>query len=505
MKVHSSDFDTTSKGFLPEECVKDLPKSLSFYQPVLDSLPETVIKGVGFRDIVHQLPKYNKRLYNVDDLSMDEIKFMYSILSMIVHRYMWCDGSENCVTNIPPEIGKIWYKCSNKLGIRCVLTHAAVDLYNWRLIDKTKPFSLDNIETNYTMTGTLSESWFYKIMIAIEGVSGRMFSKFEKLPQWMHYGDNENILQFLIDFNELLNEVKTIIKRTYDNCNSDVFFKELRVYLHGSRKAPTGKIVIKSDPTDNTDFDIDVSESGGSAAQSSLIQVFDSVFGTKHTDASLRYLKEQRHFMPEKHRTFVEIMNYTPSLRDYIIHSKSYELATAYNKCNNTFVRFRQAHFSLTGYYITKYIGEGGDINYEDLKSMCGSSSYRSPESNGECPMTGNIGKCPYSGKAIVLNYDDHDTNDYVKKYVFSKPSGDMVKAEGSGETDFRVFLPETIRSTIMNDIHIDNTYCKLSDDDNDNDNDNDDDNDNTSVISGYVFSGVCVTIAIVIKWWLWR
>lgn len=454
-------FDITSKGFLPDTCVRDLPEQFIFYQPVLDNLSETDAEKNGnyFRDVVHRLPKYDKVLYDIADLTMGEIKFLYSILSMIVHRYMWCDGSDKCVSEIPPEIGKPWYQASKRLGIRCVLTHAAVDLYNWRLIDETKPFSLDNITTNYTMTGKYSESWFYMIMIAIEGMGGQMFSKFVKLSELMKNKDNDQILEILVEFNTVLTDIKTVIKRTYENCDSDVFFKQLRIYLHGSRKAPNGKIVIKADPTDDTDHDIDVSESGGSAAQSSLIQVFDSIFGTKHSADSLNYLKEQRHFMPEQHRTFVECMNYTSNVRDYIMNSDDNRLISAYNKCNSTFVKFRQVHFSLTGYYIAKYIDNGGEINYEDLKSMCGANPSQNSSANGKCPMTNNIGKCPISGNAVLIlkSHDKSDTNDYVKKYVFTKPSKDMIKAEGSGETDFRVFLPDTIRNTIMNDIPVKN------------------------------------------------
>lgn len=74
---------------------------------------------------------------------------------------------------------------ANSIGIIPVLTNAAVDLYNWSLINENEDqldyepteqekqkkkclINFKNIMINYTMTNTKDEHWFYLIMIAIE-------------------------------------------------------------------------------------------------------------------------------------------------------------------------------------------------------------------------------------------------------------------------------------------------------------------------------------------------
>ena len=49
-------------------------------------------------------------------------------------------------TTIPESIAVPWYLVSQELGIPPVLTHAAVDLFNWKLKNPSLPFSLENIE-----------------------------------------------------------------------------------------------------------------------------------------------------------------------------------------------------------------------------------------------------------------------------------------------------------------------------------------------------------------------
>ena len=81
----------------------------------------------------------------MDGYSDAEIQKLYSVTSILAHLYVW--GRKNPHKNIPESISIPWYLSSTTLGIaECVLTHAALDMYNWRFLDKDKPFSIDNIE-----------------------------------------------------------------------------------------------------------------------------------------------------------------------------------------------------------------------------------------------------------------------------------------------------------------------------------------------------------------------
>lgn len=344
-------FDISSKGFLPEECVIKLPLNLEFYQQVFDNLSEAVSSGPEFRQIVDRLPKYNEELYDVLKLSRGEKKFMYSFLSIVCHRYIWCNGLKNAIDRLPAEIGLPWWQVSKDLGLATVLTHAAVDLYNWHLINPKENLSLDNLETNLTMTGTQSESWFYLVMITIEGIGGRLLEEILDLPDYFKSKNNLAIENFLLNFHSILIELTKIIKRMYEKCQQDVF-NQIRIYLAGSQNdnLPNGLTIdgLKDEVLRYT---------GGSAAQSTLIQVYDAVIGIQHHGHSKKFLDGQRLYMPKKHCKYLQTVENQDSLRQYILNSNHSTLTNIYNDCVNQLMKFRQAHLGLIHSYIIKFTG----------------------------------------------------------------------------------------------------------------------------------------------------
>jgi indoleamine 2,3-dioxygenase len=62
---------------------------------------------------------------------------------------------------------------------------------------------------------------------------------------------------------------------------------------------------------------------GETGAQSSIIPALDAALGIAHAEDMLhRYLKEMRHYMPPKHRGFIETVEAGPSLRDYVLRHR---------------------------------------------------------------------------------------------------------------------------------------------------------------------------------------
>ena len=118
-------FDISENGFLPETCIKDLPPGWKHLQPILDNLTKP-----NFRSFVDKLPSYSDEQYKWNYLKDNYLKFLYSILSMINHRYLWCNGEKNRVYILPKTIAKPWFDIAEYLGIAPSLTHAYVDMYN---------------------------------------------------------------------------------------------------------------------------------------------------------------------------------------------------------------------------------------------------------------------------------------------------------------------------------------------------------------------------------------
>jgi indoleamine 2,3-dioxygenase len=347
-----SKYDVSEYGFLPSYCYRCLPKQFECYQRVIDNLEETKCNGDDFRDLVKKLPVYDKKNHSVQELKLQEVKFLYSILTMVMNRYVWCTGVNDAkkFNKIPAIIAIPLYECSNKLGIVISLTHASVDLWNWHLINKKKRFSLDNINTNYTITGNLSEQWFYKIMIAIEGIAGNVLITIPNVHK--SFNNNKNLIKQLRIINQCIIDSTNIITRMKDHCNPDFFFNNIRIYLSGSENdnLPNG-VILDLGETKKT-----IKYAGGSAAQSTLIQVYDAFFGIEHTGHGLEFLVKMQDYMPEKHRKYLKMVKGLPSLKDHVQQSTP-DVKKMFDKCVNNIALFRKEHLVLVHNYIMKFVG----------------------------------------------------------------------------------------------------------------------------------------------------
>lgn len=350
IKINMEQFDISDLGFLPSKCVNRLPKSFEFLNEIVENLPETV-SGNQFRKYFDSLPEYKVNLHYITDLDDSECKYMYSVLCMIMNRYIWCTGVKDAqnYSNIPQIIGIPLYQVSQRLGISLSLTHSAVNLWNW--IIKTKEFNLDNIEVINTMTGNESESWFYKVMIAIEGNGGKMLKEILEMNEVSDIEKPASFTLSLLNLSNNINVSTKIIKRMYEKCDTNFFFNNLRIYLSGSDNdnLPKG---IQIDLSSIGKDMLCVKYKGGSAAQSSLIQVYDKLLGIKH-NKSKDFLIEMHNYMPNAHKQY---LNAIKPIDSYVLHAQDRELTDAYNKCIFSLENFRKSHLSLVKHYIMRHI-----------------------------------------------------------------------------------------------------------------------------------------------------
>ena len=59
--------------------------------------------------------------------------------------------------------------------------------------------------------------------------------------------------------------------------------------------------------------------------------MFDVFLGGTHTGSDAEFLQTMRHYMPAKHRDFLEALTHQPSVREYIKQCKDRDLIAAYN------------------------------------------------------------------------------------------------------------------------------------------------------------------------------
>jgi indoleamine 2,3-dioxygenase len=230
--------------------------------------------------------------------------------------------------------------------------------------------TLDNLSTLMTFTGSLDESWFYLISVAIEARAGPIIPMMIDAIAAARRNDSNTVTHCLRSFAERLDELGGLLERMYESCDPHVFYHRIRPFLAGSKNMteaglPNG--VIFDDGTGTQPY---VQYSGGSNAQSSIIQFFDIVLGVEHratgvkrsdgTEAepampapSHNFILEMRKYMPGPHRRFLEHVESVSNIREYVVANRSNRaLVTAFDACLAMLRTFRDKHIQMVSRYI---------------------------------------------------------------------------------------------------------------------------------------------------------
>ena len=234
-------YGVSDMGFIPLKC-SEIPQEFRY----LIHFMEIKDTETDFHKYVNDYQKKNNQIIvDFDKYEEGELQAIYSISCLLSHYYVWLD-KKNPQNVLPYIIAYPWWNSSMKLGIKPVLTHAAVDLWNWELIDDRKQFSLDNIKSKYLMLkddkNKMTESWFYLIMTAIEGECGRIIYFMDNIYKVLESDkmNKEFIYENLDSIEKILMKQIFIINRIYEKCNPNIFYNELRTFLWGSDKLKDG-------------------------------------------------------------------------------------------------------------------------------------------------------------------------------------------------------------------------------------------------------------------------
>jgi indoleamine 2,3-dioxygenase len=219
-----------------------------------------------------------------------------------------------------------------------------------------------------TFTGSMDESWFYLVSVAIEARAGPVIPMMIKAIAAARQGDSNTVVQCLRSFAERLDEIGALLERMYESCDPHVFYHRIRPFLAGSKNMadaglPNG--VMFDDGSGQQPY---VQFSGGSNAQSSTIQFFDIVLGVEHrptgekrtepgnpalSGPSHGFIQDMRNYMPGPHRRFLEHMESVANIREYVtLNRKDRALTTAYDACLAMLRSLRDKHIQLVSRYI---------------------------------------------------------------------------------------------------------------------------------------------------------
>lgn len=236
--------------------------------------------------------------------------------------------------------------------------------------------TLENLSTLMTFTGSLDESWFYLVSVAIEARGAPLLPLMLNAIAAANRGDSGTVTECLHTFAETLDELGSLLTRMYENCDPHVFYHRIRPFLAGSKNMgeaglPSG--VIYEDGSGQEPYR---QFGGGSNAQSSLIQFFDIILGIEHRPTGTQrnsdqstsseseqepsnspprpnFIHDMRSYMPGPHRRFLEHISRISNIREYVeSHKPDRALSIAYDACLAMLRSLRDKHIQMVSRYI---------------------------------------------------------------------------------------------------------------------------------------------------------
>lgn len=363
------DYDVSvQNGFLPTEPPLER-LSDPYYEPweyIMRNLQGLVLSK-RLREVVVKLP-----VLSTDRLENEaQWRRAYSVLAFIAHAYIW--GGDRPCERVPAPVTVPFMATCTHLQLPPVATYAGLVLWNWKpIFDSERSDTLANLDSIDTFTGSLDEKWFYLISIAMEARAGSIIPLMLRAIEAANDGDRATVTESLRTFAERLDELGAVLVRMYDQCDPHVFYHRIRPFLAGSKNMaeaglPNGVIFDNGGPMNKQRY---VQYSGGSNAQSSIIQFFDIVLGVEHrptrqkkasTDQDIKkpskpddnFIKEMRKYMPGKHAQFLEQVHRVSNIRSFVEeHFYDRALSLAFDACLAMLSAFRDKHIQMVSRYI---------------------------------------------------------------------------------------------------------------------------------------------------------
>lgn len=186
---------------------------------------------------------------------------------------------------------------SSHLGLPPTATYSALNLWNFTSLSPNDLSQLENLSVLHTFTGTPDEEWFYLISVAIEARGAKIIHTMLKAMDSVRADEAQLVSVYLLEFADTVQEIGIILERMYEKCSPNIFYHQIRPFLAGSKNAivnglPKGVFYDEGDGNGLWRH-----YSGGSNAQSSLIQFFDVVLGVKHHPTRGKAQAGQRRFL----------------------------------------------------------------------------------------------------------------------------------------------------------------------------------------------------------------
>lgn len=354
-----------TRGFLPQRLpLTRLPDPYyNKWEAIVANLQALVLSR-RLRGVVDRLP-----VLTTEGLEHDaEWRRAYSLLCFMLHGYIW--GGDSPADRVPPSISIPLLEISNALELPPVATYSALCLWNFKPLFVDEDIdNLENLATLNTFTGSTDESWFYLVSVAIEACGAPIIPLMLTAMAAARHNDAPTVTRCLRAFAERLTDLTTLLQRMHESCDPTVFYHRIRPFLAGSKNMGEAGLphgVVYEDGSGN---EIYQQYSGGSNAQSSLIQFFDVALGIEHRPTGKQqdsspsaarepsqrhnFIREMRQYMPGPHARFLNDVSLVSNIREFVHdNQQDSQLSLAYDACLSMLSSFRDKHIAI----VTRYI-----------------------------------------------------------------------------------------------------------------------------------------------------
>jgi indoleamine 2,3-dioxygenase len=354
-------------GFLPETLpLSRLPDPYyNRWEAVVANL-QALILSRRLRGVVDRLPV----LSTVGLEHESEWRRAYSLLSFMLHGYIW--GGDTPADRIPEPISIPLLEVSDHLELPPIATYAGLCLWNFKPLFMDEDIdNLENLAALNTFTGSMDEAWFYLVSVAIEARGAPIIPLMLTAMAAARHGDSTTVTRCLRAFAERLTDLTTILQRMHESCDPHIFYHRIRPFLAGSKNMAEAGLPHGIILQDGTGAETYRQYSGGSNAQSSLIQFFDIALGIEHRPTGEKpqpssgseregrtmqrhnFIREMRRYMPGPHARFLNDTAQISNIRDFVEdHRGDHQLGVAYDACLAMLSAFRDKHIAI----VTRYI-----------------------------------------------------------------------------------------------------------------------------------------------------
>ncbi|MDC3256838.1 indoleamine 2,3-dioxygenase [Acidimicrobiia bacterium] len=332
--------DLLDKGFIPEEICLKLPDTFSDIEKLASELPK-VLANEQIEKRVSQL-EIEK---NIDTLTTPQLERAMLVYSYIGHAFMW--GKKNEVNMIPAQLAKTWHKISTKLERPPILSYASYALNNWKMLDSSESFDLENIVIEQNFLGGVDEDWFIMIHVAIEYEAKEILSALKKY--FFESGNQSNLEDAL----KSMKKINQLMNRMPEKCDPFIYYNRVRPYIFGWKNNPTTPEGVVYEGVEEYENKPQIFR-GETGAQSSIVPMLDALLGVTHSDDPLKeYLDEMRLYMPREHRDLLNALDsWSQTERPSVVESISIEDQNIIDETIKEVHIFRNKHLEYARVYI---------------------------------------------------------------------------------------------------------------------------------------------------------